>query len=137
MGTYEPEDIEEVTNEIYKTIYKLKLHFSVLPNPYGIACKILDVVQEFKDQMPIIKTLGNRGLQLRHWDKISEVIGFPMSTEKGDLTLDRILKAGFEEYVPRFEVISDSATKENQLEKKLLQMRDEWKDLEFTLSAYR
>uniref|UniRef100_A0A8D8ZCH7 Dynein heavy chain 7, axonemal n=1 Tax=Cacopsylla melanoneura TaxID=428564 RepID=A0A8D8ZCH7_9HEMI len=98
---------------------------------------MLDEVQEFRDHIPIIKTLGNPGLKPRHWEKISDVIGFPLSPEKGDLTLDRILKSGFDEYVPKFELISDAATKENALERKLIQMRDEWTELEFILLPYR
>lgn len=137
VGTFDPEQIEEETNEFYKNIYKLKLQFSHLPGPYGIASKVLDQVQEFKEHMPIIQTLGNPGLQLRHWEKISEVVGFPLSPEMEDFTLQRIFNYGLEEYVPKFEVISDSATKENALERKLIQMREEWKDLDFNITPYR
>lgn len=137
VGHIIPEEIDEETNTFYKNIYKLKMQFSHLPGPFGIASQVLDEVSAFRENMPIIHTLGNPGLQLRHWDKISETIGFPLTPAKEEITLERILKCGLEEYVPRFEIISDSATKENALEKKLLSMRDEWEELEFNVIAYR
>lgn len=137
VGTIDPESIEEQTNEFYKNIYKLKQQFSHLPGPFGIASEVLDEVHAFREYMPIIQTLGNPGLQLRHWDKISETIGFPLTPAKEDITLERILKCGLEEYVPKFEIISDSATKENALEKKMVAMKDEWEPLEFNITPYR
>lgn len=86
--------------------------------------------------MPIIMTLGNPGMKDRHWEKISEIVGFPLRAD-ADLTLAKIIDLGLEEYIPRFEVISDSATKENNLEKNLNKMINEWKDIEFTVNSYR
>lgn len=86
--------------------------------------------------MPIIMTLGNPGMKERHWEKISEIVGFPLRADE-DLTLAKVIDLGLEEYIPRFEVISDSATKENNLEKALFKMINEWKDIEFVILPYR
>lgn len=93
-------------------------------------------VQQFQKHMPIVRTLGNPCLKDRHWEKISEIVGFPMRVTD-DLTLAKILDYGLEEYVPKFEVISDSATKENDLEMRLNGMMAEWKQIEVELSARR
>lgn len=85
--------------------------------------------------MPIIMTLGNPGLKERHWELISEIVGFPMVLD--DLTLAKIFDYGIEEYISRFEQISDSATKENNLEKALNKMIHEWVDVEFSALPYR
>lgn len=86
--------------------------------------------------MPIVNTLGNPCLKERHWEKISEIVGFPIRVED-DLSLAKILDYGLEEYVSKFQVISDSATKENNLELKLNQMITEWKDMKFQIHPYR
>lgn len=86
--------------------------------------------------MPIVKTLGNPCLKDRHWEKISEIVGFPLRADD-DLTLAKILDYGLEEYVLKFQTISDSATKESNLEMKLNQMIAEWTDIKFEIAPYR
>ncbi|RZF41726.1 hypothetical protein LSTR_LSTR015156 [Laodelphax striatellus] len=86
--------------------------------------------------MPIIMTLGNPGMKDRHWELISEIVGFPVRAD-AELTLAKIIDLGLEEYIPKFEVISDSATKENNLERALNKMMSEWQDMEFTFHPYR
>lgn len=86
--------------------------------------------------MPIICTLGNPGMKARHWELVSEIIGFPIKVTP-ELTLARVIEYGLEEYVPKFESISESATKENNLEKAMARMVNEWEDVSFTISPYR
>jgi len=42
-----------------------------------------------------------------------------------------------DEFVPKFEIISDGASKEAALEKRLNAMEEEWNDLYFTLIPHR
>lgn len=86
--------------------------------------------------MPTIQTLGNPGMKARHWEQISEIVGFPIKVSP-DLTLERIIDMGLEEYLPKFEAISESATKENNLERALNKMVAEWQGIEFTVLPYR
>lgn len=67
---------------------------------------------------------------------MSELVGFPLRADP-ELTLARVLDLGLDEYVPRLEVISESATKENNLEKTLDKMMKEWGDMEFIVVPYR
>ncbi len=60
--------------------------------------------------MPVIKTLGNPGFRDRHWENVSNIVGFPV---KGGSNLFQILDMGLDEYVSKFEKISDAATKES------------------------
>lgn len=86
--------------------------------------------------MPTIMTLGNPGMKDRHWEQISEIVGFPIKISP-ELTLERIIDMGLEEYLPRFETISESATKENNLERALNKMVAEWQGIAFTVLSYR
>ena len=75
-------------------------------------------IEEFKSKMPVIRTLGNPGFRDRHWESVSNIVGFPV---KGGSNLFQILDMGLDEYVSKFEKISDAATKEFNLEKSMLQ----------------
>ncbi|XP_054282731.1 dynein axonemal heavy chain 7-like [Macrosteles quadrilineatus] len=136
VGSYDPEDIDQETQGFYRNIYKLEKQFSDLPAPGQLASQVRQQVEDFKGHMPIIMTLGNPGMKERHWERISEIVGFPLRAD-AELTLAKIIDLGLEEYIPRFEAISDSATKENNLEKNLNKMINEWKDIEFTVLPYR
>ena len=50
----------------------------------------------------------------RHWENVSNTVGFPV---KGGSNLFQILDMGLDEYVSKFEKISDAATKEFNLER--------------------
>lgn len=86
--------------------------------------------------MPTIQTLGNPGMKVRHWEQISEIVGFPIKIST-ELTLERIIDFGLEEYLPKFDTISQSATKENDLERAMDKMIIEWKDMVFSANSYK
>lgn len=86
--------------------------------------------------MPEIRTLGNISLKDRHWNAISKIVGFLMHPNQ-KLTLKKILTFNLGKFVPQLEIISDGASKESDLEKKLSIMMDEWKDFNFTILKYK
>lgn len=98
--------------------------------------QIKNSIDEFKNHMPLINTLGNPGMKDRHWEQVSEIIGFPIKRSI-DLTLEKVIDYGLAEYVSKFESISESATKENNLEKGMSKMINEWGDMNFLVNSYR
>lgn len=72
----------------------------------------------------------------RHWEKVSEIIGFPIKVSP-ELTLARVIEYSLDEYLSKFVPISDSATKENNLERAMNTMINEWSDMAFTVHTYR
>ncbi|XP_014284130.1 dynein axonemal heavy chain 7 isoform X1 [Halyomorpha halys] len=136
VGSHDPDEIDADTGAYYRNIYKLEKFFSDLPEPKRLAQAVREKIEEFKEHMPIVMTLGNPGLKERHWEMISEIVGFPMVPDD-DLTLAKIFEFGIEEYVSKFEAISDAATKENNLEKALAKMVNEWTDMQFSVLEYR
>jgi Dynein heavy chain, N-terminal region 2 len=93
-------------------------------------------IEEFRDNLPVIQTLGNPDMKERHWEKVSENVGFPLKADAA-LTLARIIDFGLGDYNSKFQVISESATKENNLEKALNKMIEEWVTMEFSVVPYR
>lgn len=136
VGTYEPEDIDSDVSQFYRIIYKLEKVFSDRPLTQELAVNVLERIEEFKEHMPVIQTLGNPGLKPRHWAQISAIVGFPIKVDE-NLTLEVIIDYGLEEYISQFEALSEAATKENNLEKNLNKMKFEWKDQEFSILSYR
>lgn len=98
--------------------------------------KLRAKVDEFKEYLPLVSTLFNPGMRERHWDQISEIIGFEFKPSE-DTNLVRIIEMNLIEHVPKFESISEAASKEYSLEKALEKMNKEWRDVEFTLVPYR
>ncbi|XP_068083304.1 dynein axonemal heavy chain 7 [Anabrus simplex] len=136
VGTFNPDDIEVDVGNYYRTIYKLEKTFTDVPAAKQLATTVRETIEVFREHMPIVQTLGNPGMKDRHWERVSEIVGFPIRPD-ADLTLAKIIDYGLEEFLPKFEAISESATKENNLEKALKKMKMEWSGLLFTVVAYR
>jgi len=83
-----------------------------------------------------VKTLGNPGMKMRHWDQVSAIAGIIIKVDV-TLTLGKILAMNLDAYVDQFELISEAATKENALEKAIEKMYQEWVDLAFTVNLYK
>lgn len=136
IGSFDPEEIDQDAGAWFRMIYKLEKQFQDQPATRGLAETVRQKIEDFREHLPIIQTLGNPGMKPRHWERVSEIIGFPLKADES-LTLARIIDLGLDEYIPRFEAISESATKENNLEKGMEKMMREWADMEFTCNQYR
>ncbi|XP_049866243.1 dynein axonemal heavy chain 7-like [Pectinophora gossypiella] len=136
VGSYEPEDIEGDVTYYYKIVYKLEKSFAEVPDTLNLAVNIRERMDKFKTHMPIIQTLGNPGMKPRHWEKISDIVGFPIVVDD-DLSLKKVIDFGLDDYIDKFESISEAATKENNLERTMDKMMKEWQDLRFEILPYK
>nr|XP_033343017.1 dynein heavy chain 7, axonemal [Megalopta genalis] len=135
IGSYSPEDIENDVGHAYRTIYKLEKSFQE-PDLRDLASNVREKIEDFRDRMPIVLTLGNPGLKDRHWEQISEIIGVPIKVD-ADLTLAKVLEMGLDSLASKFEAISDNASKEATLEKAMDRMQKDWADLVFTVNPFK
>ncbi|XP_049773091.1 dynein axonemal heavy chain 7 [Schistocerca cancellata] len=136
VGSFNPDDIDQEVSTLYRTIYKLEKQFGDVPPAKDLANTVRVQIEKFRENMPIIQTLGNPGMKERHWEKVSEIVGFPIKPDF-ELSLSKVIDFGLEDFIPRFEAISESATKENNLERALEKMKKEWADMEFAAIPYR
>lgn len=97
--------------------------------------QILGTIVEFQEHIPIIQNLCNPGLRDRHWDQISEIVGFPLKPDKS-MTVSKLIGFNLKYYIPQFEVISEAASKEYKLEKTLEKMFDEWSQVRIVSEIY-
>ncbi|XP_025075899.1 dynein heavy chain 7, axonemal-like [Pogonomyrmex barbatus] len=135
IGSYNPEEIDNEVTQYYRIIYKLEKAFQE-PDVRKLAAAVREKIEDFKDRMPTIMTLGNPGLKVRHWEQISAIAGIPIKVDV-DLTLGKVLAMGLDPYIAQFEGISEAATKENTLEKSMDKMQLDWIDLIFTVNLYK
>ncbi|TWW56799.1 Dynein heavy chain 7, axonemal [Takifugu flavidus] len=83
-------------------------------------------VKEFKDHIPLVSILCNPGIRSRHWEQMSEIVGFDL-TPDSSTTLRKVLKRNLAPYLEQFDSISSVASK--NWEERLFHIQetiDEW-----------
>lgn len=130
------EVISDYVENTWKTLYKLSKTFHDNPAARRIAEMVRAKVEKFKQFVPVLQTVCNKGLQKRHWDMISELVG-TVIVVTSELTLNDMIETGLPKYTAQLEDIGASATKEYELERNLKKMKDEWANIKFELMPYR
>lgn len=61
-------------------------------------------IDGFNDLCPILELMTNKALKKRHWDRISEILDYPIDIESEDLRLRRIMEAPLMKFKEEIEV---------------------------------
>ena len=130
------EEVREETENTWRTLYKLSRVLSDVAGARRIAEMVRGKVEKFKQFIPVLDTICNPGLQPRHWEQISKIVGVLIVPTKTS-SLSKMIEYGLPMYISQLEEISSAATKEHALEKTLRKMQDEWREIFFELSPYR
>ena len=112
MGTHDPKDIDEEVNSSWKLVSHLENEFADIPAARELVINVREKIEEFKSKMPVIRTLGNPGFRERHWENVSNTVGFPVS---GGSNLSQILDLGLDEYVAKFDKVCTSGLRFTKL----------------------
>nr|XP_044991758.1 dynein axonemal heavy chain 12 [Jaculus jaculus] len=109
----------------------------VRENPTIAMCTtVMEQIKVFKDYIPTVSILCNPGMRARHWQQMSEIVGYDLTPDSGT-TLRKVLKLNLAPYLEKFETISAGASKEFSLEKALHVMIGTWDDISFNINLYR
>ncbi|XP_053383461.1 dynein axonemal heavy chain 3-like [Mercenaria mercenaria] len=130
------EEIENEVGDMWRTMYKLTKTFGDQPGPRRIADSVKGKIDKFKQHLPILHTICNPGIRDRHWDAMSNIVGFDLKPQP-DTSLHNMLEYGLNKHLQKLEEIGAAAAKEYSLEKALEKMKLEWKDMCFELIPYR
>lgn len=90
VGSHDPEEIENETGIAFRTIYKLEKIF-IEPAVKKLVEVMKTKIEDFKEHMPVIMTLGNPCMKSRHWEQVSEIVGFPIKVDE-HMTLAKVNK---------------------------------------------
>ncbi|XP_050953838.1 dynein axonemal heavy chain 3 [Labeo rohita] len=130
------ETVSEELGNMWRTMYKLTKIFSERTSPGRVTENFKKKIDKFKQHLPILTTICNPGLKDRHWEMISNTVGFDIKPDK-DTPLLKMVELGLSEYSDKLEEIGASASKEYSLEKSLEKMKQEWAELRFGFSPYK
>ena len=112
-----PDAVEVEVSNYWRSMYKFEKTFSgTTPAAMNIAEKTKEAVNDFKELMPVVQAVCNQGLRTRHWEKMSEIVGFQLAPDE-ESNLEKYIQYDLGQYLVQFETISESATKEFSLEK--------------------
>ncbi|XP_015226728.1 PREDICTED: dynein heavy chain 7, axonemal [Cyprinodon variegatus] len=137
LSAVNPDKVEADIENHWRTLYKLEKSFSEAPNALRMATTVKAKVEGFKELVPMVQVLCNPGLRTRHWDAMSELVGFPLHPVNEKTCVAQYLDRGLETHLSSFNSISELASKEHSLEKALEKMYSEWRDMKFSLMAHR
>nr|XP_026696681.1 dynein heavy chain 3, axonemal [Ciona intestinalis] len=130
------EEINEDIGQMWRTAYKLTKSFSDAAGPRRIAEAVKSKIDKFKQHLPILSTICNPGIKERHWEQISDIVGFDIKPEP-ETSLLNMLEFGLSKFIDEMEQIGTNAGKEFALEKSLFKMKTEWAEITFTIIPYR
>ena len=84
---------------------KLSRQLTNYPNPKKSASLIKQKLDKFRDYLPIINVVCYHGLRDRHWEKMSEVVGYALKPKPGT-PLSKILELDLGKYIEQLEEIT-------------------------------
>ncbi|KAF6263196.1 dynein heavy chain 8 [Scenedesmus sp. NREL 46B-D3] len=107
-----------------------------------VVARLKDVVDDFKELLPLVEELGNPALQARHWDEIFDIIGADIGTgEDGTgfppFSIRQLLQFDLLEQLDKLQVVGAAASKEAGLEKALAKMHSDWDGVAFRVVEYK
>ncbi|ORZ39363.1 dynein heavy chain and region D6 of dynein motor-domain-containing protein [Catenaria anguillulae PL171] len=132
----EAEVVEAEIDGLRRETFRVAALVANVPAPQKIVVHIKEKVDEFLENMPVIRILCNPGLRDRHWKEMSAIAGIQLKPD-ATTSLRKILKMGLDEHFAKFQEISESASKEYSLEKAIQKMIKEWEPLVFNTLSYR
>ena len=94
------EDIDNEVSEMWRTVYKLTKTLSDQPGPRNVADRVKGKIDKFKQHLPILHTICNPGIRDRHWDQMSDIMGFDIRPSE-DTSLMAMLEYGLHKQLPK------------------------------------
>ena len=120
-----------------KKIAKLKKDLLPYPNILDkVLAPLIEQIDSFKQHIPLISKLRHPGIKTKHWEKISEIVGFKVKPSL-DLTLQNFLDLDLGRWNDQITEIATIAANEYNIESSLDQMDSELQTQQFQTQEFR
>ncbi|XP_047480638.1 dynein axonemal heavy chain 7-like [Penaeus chinensis] len=96
-----------------------------LPGPLRVCALALNQIKGFKEHLPLVSVLCNKGLRARHWENLNKAAGFDITPNAGT-SLRKVVQMDLGGLLKEFEVVSSGASREYNLELSLANMKGAW-----------
>lgn len=80
-----------------------------------VATQVKSQIEDFKPYIPLIQGLRNPGMRSRHWELLSDELGFPIKP-KQTLTFEKCLELGLQNHIDKIAKVAEVAGKEYSIE---------------------
>ncbi|RYH31858.1 hypothetical protein EON65_01740 [archaeon] len=98
--------------------------------------KLKASVDDINPVLPIVTDLRNPCLKDRHWEKITNLIGFNIH-ESEEFTLSDLINKGVTKFQEEISVIATAAQQESILEEMMAKVTGIWEKLQFDVKPYK
>eukprot|EP01039_Chlorochromonas_danica_P005727 gene5727-6311_t len=99
--------------------------------------KLKASVDEVNPVLPIVVDLRNPCLKDRHWEKITNLIGFNINDPEVSFTLADLINKGVTRFQEEISVIATAAQQESILEEMMVKVTTIWEKLAFEVKPYK
>lgn len=94
-------------------------------------------IDDFQQLLPTLLALANPAMRPRHWQEIMSITGKQLNLSEDVLKLEDLLESNILKHQDEVDDVTNGAVKEEQIEKKLVVIGDDWTDLVLTFQDYR
>ncbi len=101
-----------------------------------IAESIKAEVEEFKPFVPLALALRTDGMKERHWNAISEKVGFEVKPYEG-FTFNNCIEMELQKHTEVCVDVGEKAGKEYNIETSMAKMKKDWENIEFRLIPFK
>eukprot|EP00958_Prasinococcus_capsulatus_P007761 scaffold712_cov404-Prasinococcus_capsulatus_cf.AAC.19 len=126
------EEVEE--NMLRQSKLVLRLERTLPANK--VLSRLKDSVDEFKNTLPLIKSIQNSALKDRHWARIEHLVGQSLHGDTR-ITLGTVLTSKATEHGELIMAVSTEATQEHALEEILHKTVSKWTSMDLVLNPYK
>lgn len=119
-----------------KTITKCLKSFKDIPGCRKVAEEVKQWITEFLPFAPLIQALRNPGMRERHWEQVSEKLGFEFKMDD-KLTFTKCLELRLQDHVESIVKVGEFAAKEFQIETALDDMAKQWEPIDLEMRPYK
>ena len=125
-------DFAQQVDHVSEKVDKFAMRCRKMPSKLRDWAAYNDLQEEIKGfqvVLPLLTELTKDSVRVRHWKQVMEVTGATFSIAGSDMKLSELLDANLENYKEHIEEITDSAEKQQAIEHKLAEIKEQW-DLE-------